>query len=131
MNKFHLLSLFFFILAIIFFIFSFNSGNIQGCMFFIFPFVIVSGVVGFFVVIFLFLTFLFFIFGFFSRFKTDLDYPLEKPSETKSSKKFGGIIFIGPIPIIFGSSNLKIILFFVIVVLCILILYLLYFTFIK
>ncbi len=121
MNKFHFVSVFFFILSIIFFIIGFNSGKVEGGIFIIFPFVKGSGLIGFLGVICLFLSFIFFMFGFSYDINNKLNYfeNKDKKIRTKSSKKFGGIVFIGPILIVFGSS-LKMIIFVLIIVLIVL-----------
>jgi len=118
MNKFHLISIVFFILSFIFLIFGFISGDVEGGIFIIFPFVKGSGLIGFFGIICLFLSFLFFMLSFAYNFEQKFDTTLEKQVKTKSSKKFGGVVFIAPIPVIFGS-NLKIAIFMMILALII------------
>lgn len=122
MNKFYLLSIFFFIFSFIFFLVGFISGDIEGGIFVIFPFVKGSGIIGFLGVIFLFFTFVFFMFAFAFNFEKKVDDSIGQSFKTNSSKKFGGLVFIGPIPIIFGS-NLKMILFTIILALCIILVY--------
>ena len=70
-----------------------------------FPFIAGTGVYSFFVVIFLFLAFLFFVLGFIASFTSDeVFYPEENSFDKKKSVKIGGVVFVGPIPIIFGSN---------------------------
>jgi uncharacterized protein (TIGR00304 family) len=106
MNKFQILSLFCFILGIIFFSLGFLQGDVEGGIFIVFPFIGGSGIYAFFGVISLFLAILFFSFGFTSSLgREDLQYEYEEhPPQKKTSIKGGGVILIGPIPIVFGSN---------------------------
>ena len=106
MNKFHILSLFCFILGIIFFSLGFLQGDVEGGVIIIFPFIGGSGIYAFLGVISLFLAILFFMFGFTSTLeRKELDFEYESsPPEKKTSVKGGGVVLIGPIPIVFGSN---------------------------
>lgn len=104
MNKYQFLSLTSFIGFIISLILGFSSGNIQGGIFIVFPVIVGTGFYGFSAVILLFLAFLFFTLDLirspsFSRFDHS-----EIDSDKEKSIKTGGIILIGPIPIVFGSN---------------------------
>jgi len=79
--------IFILLLAIIF-------GEAKAGIFIIFPFFLGSGFLSFLGIFLIFLSFLTFIFSFHSKFE----------GETKIEKKGGGILFIGPIPIIFSSN---------------------------
>lgn len=124
MNKYHILSLICFITAIILFTVGYQTGEVEGGIIVIFPFILGSGVYGFFGVILFFLTFIFFMFGFISS--VDSYREDQGISETKTSIKGGGVVLIGPIPIVFGS-NWKIalvLLVFIIIIMIISILFL-------
>ena len=128
MNKFHILSLFCFILGIIFFSLGFLQGDVEGGVIIIFPFIGGSGIYAFLGVISLFLAILFFMFGFTStleRKELDFEYESGQP-EKKTSVKGGGVVLIGPIPIVFGS-NWKITLVMMIVAIILILVF--FFTF--
>ncbi len=106
MNKFHFLSLFCLIVGIIFFGLGFLSGDVETGIFVVFPFLAGSGIYAFLGFIFIFIAFLFFMFGFTTytesdEFQTNYD---EYHPQKKTSVKGGGVVLIGPIPIVFGSN---------------------------
>ena len=119
MNKFHFLSLFFFIFGIIFIIIGYFSGEVEIGFFIIFPFIIGSGINAFLGFIFIFIAILFFMFSFAGRIilwqgsyesnGEEQIHPKRKPSV-----KGGGVVLIGPNPIVFGS-NWKIAIFLMII----------------
>jgi uncharacterized protein (TIGR00304 family) len=84
------------------------SGEIEVGFFLIFPFLIGSGVYAFLGFIFVFIAVLVLMFGFVSRFNIIHEgIGLEEeqlPSQNKTTVKGGGVILIGPIPIVFGSN---------------------------
>ena len=106
MNKYHFLSLISFIIGVVFFILGFLQGDLQTGIFLIFPFIAGSGVYAFIGFIFIFISILLFISGF--SVPTDLDkINLDKEnsgSGKKISVKGGGVVLIGPFPIVFGSN---------------------------
>ena len=106
MNKYHILSLICFILGIVFFIMGFLSGDVETGIIVIFPFLSGSGIYPFLGFIFIFIAILLFIFGLASRaVSEDFDYEIRESSQQKkTSIKGGGVVLIGPIPIIFGSN---------------------------
>ncbi len=106
MNKYHFFSIVFFIGAIIFFIIGFLQGDVEGGLFIIFPFISGSGIFALIGIIFIFLAIIFYIFGFVGFNQGYKKYPYEKEEsiEKKRSVKGGGVVLIGPIPIVFGSS---------------------------
>jgi uncharacterized protein (TIGR00304 family) len=109
MNKYHFLSLFFFILGIVFLIIGVLSGNIEVGFFIFFPFLIGTGLHAFFGFIFVFLGVILYISGFFSKislFHEDSGSGIidSTYSDRKKSVKGGGVVLIGPIPIVFGSN---------------------------
>jgi len=115
MNKYHFLSLVCFIIGIIFFILGFLQGDLQTGIFVFFPFITGSGIFAFAGFIFIFIATLLFIFGFTINIESDeikIDQKNSKPIQ-KTSVKGGGVVLIGPIPIIFGS-NWKIAVFLII-----------------
>lgn len=106
MNKFHFLSLFCLIVGIIFFGLGFLSGDVETGFFIVFPFLAGSGIYAFLGFIFIFIAFLLFMFGFTTYFESDefhTKYDEYQPRK-KTSVKGGGVVLIGPIPIIIGSN---------------------------
>ena len=105
MNKLHILSLICFIVGIAFFAVGFFTGEAEGGIFVIFPFITGSGVYPLLGFIFIFIAILLFMFGFTTHirpeeFQVDDEYQPRK----KTSVKGGGVVLIGPIPIVFGSN---------------------------
>jgi uncharacterized protein (TIGR00304 family) len=95
----------FFFLGLFFFILGFINNEVEfGFVFFI-PFVISSGINAFFGFIFVLIAMILLFFGFVKTYSTNssfIDYNID--NNTKKSSKFGGIIFLGPIPIVIGSN---------------------------
>lgn len=102
MNKYALFSLFFLIAGFVFLFLGFLTGDIEAGFFFIFPFIIGSGIYGFLGIILLFLSFLMFIFSLGNRDRFHGNRIDDK--DKKSNFKGGGVVLIGPIPIVFGSN---------------------------
>jgi len=122
MNKYHLFSLICFIIGIVIFAFGVFSGEVETGFIFVFPFIAGSGIYAFLGFIFIFITILFFMYSFIStvesnEFQADYDH---YPSPKKTSIKGGGVVLIGPIPIVFGS-NWKIAAILMILSVCIII----------
>jgi uncharacterized protein (TIGR00304 family) len=106
MNKFHILSLICFILGIAFFLIGFLTGEAEGGLFIVFPFIVGSGFFPLLGFIFILIAIFSFIFGL-STYKTPDENQIfndELQSKKKTSVKGGGVVLIGPIPIVFGSS---------------------------
>jgi len=106
MNKFHFLSLFCLIVGITFFFFGIISGDVETGFFIVFPFIAGSGIYAFLGFIFIFIAILLFMFGYTSYYESDefqTDSYESKPFK-KTSMKGGGVVLIGPIPIIFASN---------------------------
>ena len=104
MNKFHLLSAILFIAGLLLILFH---GDVRGGFFIIFPFVIGSGFYAALGALLIFLSFVLFAFGMVERVKEEAtDYTGIPNEEEFTGKKIegGGIVFIGPFPIIFGTS---------------------------
>jgi len=116
MNRFQVLSLVCFILGIVFFIIGFLTGETKGGIFIVFPFIIGSGIFSLLGFIFIFIAIISFIFKFTTYIKSDKikNENDELQPKKKTSIKGGGIVLIGPIPIIFGS-NWKIVIVLLII----------------
>lgn len=107
MNNYHKLSLTCFILGIVFFIAGILTGDVEAGFLLIFPFLIGSGIFAFLGFICLFIAVLLFMFGFVSSASESIDQQLKESDfdvQKKKPVKGGGIILIGPIPIVFGSN---------------------------
>lgn len=107
MNKYRLFFLVFLVFAFIFFAIGLFTGEVEAGIFVVFPFLKGSGLFAFLGFIFLFLTFLTFIFSFSLDFKKDIGESLDNSKsfdDKKSNTEGGGVVFIGPIPIVFGSN---------------------------
>jgi len=109
MNKYHLLSLLFFILGAVFFALGVFSGEVETGFVVVFPFLIGSGLYAFLGFIFVFIAILLFMFGFVRLATTEYGLHFDKEDEElyprrKTSVKGGGVVLIGPIPIVFGSN---------------------------
>ncbi len=102
MNRYHILSLICFITAIILFAMGYKTGEVEGGIIVIFPFISGSGLYGLFGVILFFLAFIFFMFGFASS--VEPYHEESEVSKSRTSIKGGGVVLIGPIPIVFGSN---------------------------
>lgn len=108
MSKYHLLSLVFFILGTVFFALGVFSGEVETGFVAVFPFLVGAGVYAFLGFIFIFIAILLFMFGFVSS-ATTSSLHVDREDEhvypkKKTSVKSGGVILIGPIPIVFGSN---------------------------
>ena len=109
-NRYHLLSLVFFILGVVFLALGVLSGEVETGVIVVFPFLVGSGLFAFLGFIFVFIGLLLFMFGFIGA-TVGINNGLQVgdkdenyPSRKAASVKGGGVIFIGPIPIVFGSS---------------------------
>jgi len=121
MNNFHKLSLLTLIVGFVFFSIGVLTGEVEVGFFLFFPFLIGSGFISFLGLILVFFSIFLFIYGFVN---TNLEFAnkqFEVDSEPKTNKKLkgGGIVLIGPIPIVFGT-NLKITIMIIIITLIIL-----------
>lgn len=105
MNKRHILSLICFIVGIAFFAVGFFTGEAEGGVFVIFPFITGSGVYPLLGFIFIFIAILLFMFGLTTHIgPEELQVEDEYQTRKKTSVKGGGVVLIGPIPIVFGSN---------------------------
>ena len=106
MNKYHLFSLICLIIGIVFFAVGVFSGDVETGFVVVFPFIAGSGIYAFLGFIFVFISVLLFMFGFTSTVESNdfqADYDGYQPSR-KTSIKGGGVVLIGPIPIVYGSN---------------------------
>lgn len=107
MNRYHLLSLAFFVLGIVFFALGIQSGEIKSGFIVVFPFLMGSGLYSFFGFICMVSAILMSMFGFMNKSRSSDLQVDEKDAYTtqkKKSVKGGGVVLIGPIPIVFGSN---------------------------
>jgi len=106
MNKFHFLSLICLVLGIAFLFFGFLSGDVEAGIFFIIPYISGSGLFGFFGFICIIASIFIFLFGLTNFIQNDIyaTKDLNIKPRKKTSIKGGGVVLIGPIPIVFGSS---------------------------
>jgi uncharacterized protein (TIGR00304 family) len=106
MNKYHLLSLLFFVSGGVLLALGVLSGEVETGIVIIFPFVIGSGLFALSGFICIFIGILFLMFSFLSTIEPgglSLEYEEEHPGR-RTSVKGGGVILIGPIPVVFGTN---------------------------
>ncbi|RLF41359.1 MAG: hypothetical protein DRN12_03400 [Thermoplasmata archaeon] len=114
MSSLRLISLFCFISGIIAIAYGVSLGEVKVGIFFIIPFLIGSGFYAFIGFLLLFIAFLLFFLGGLKEIEEierieDIPISLEEPQvyEKPKKKRFfegGGVVLIGPIPIIFGTN---------------------------
>ena len=105
MKRLDIVSGIFLVLGIIFFLISSLQGGLRGGIFLIFPFVIGSGLYAILGLLFLILAFFLFILRFSPE--TSLSEPKASSQDNRGQKptmKGGGIVLLGPIPNIVGTS---------------------------
>ncbi len=107
MNRHHLLPLVFFISGIVFLSLGILTKEMEIGVVLIFPFMIGSGIYALLGFISIFIATMLFMIGFASKFSSD-DLNVRKKdihqTNKKTSVKGGGVILIGPIPIVFGTN---------------------------
>ena len=107
MNRRHLLPLVFFISGIVFFSLGILTKEMEIGVVLIFPFMVGSGIYALLGFISIFIATMLFMIGFSSKFSSD-DLNVRKKdihqTNKKTSVKGGGVILIGPIPIVFGTN---------------------------
>ena len=107
MNRYHFLSVLCFIVFTFLVVYGYIEGQLSFGLAVFIPFVIGEGLyplIGFF---FLFASIIFYIQGLAQNFSKDLkrsDAQPDHPSSIQFSVETGGLVFIGPIPIVFGSN---------------------------
>ena len=106
MNRYHLVSLMLFIIGLVFIILGVISGEVEAGFILIFPFLKGSGIYAVIGIILIFGAFVSYIFGVIRANNIDFITPKdnEQPGFKEKSIKGGGVILIGPIPIVFGSN---------------------------
>ncbi|UCD13024.1 MAG: TIGR00304 family protein [Thermoplasmatales archaeon] len=107
MNKYHTLSILFFIGGLVFFLIGVFTGNVEAGFFLVFPFFVGSGIYSVLGIIFVFIAILLFMFGYASTAADAIGLQFEENKhdvESKKSVKGGGVVLVGPIPIVFGSN---------------------------
>ena len=125
MNNYKKFSIICFICGLIFFIMGIIEGKVEVGFFLFFPFLIGYGFYAFFGFILFFFSILLFMFGFYRSTTDSIDLPTIENRQNKKIVKGGGVILIGPIPIIFGSNRKIIIVMVVLAVLLIIFYFLL------
>jgi len=130
MKRLHILSGIFLVLGVIFFVISGLQGDLRVDIFLIFPYVIGSGLYTVLGLLFLILAFFLFILRF--RPKTSISEPTTSSQDNigqKPTMKGGGIVLLGPIPIIIGSSwKITLALILAAIVLILVVFFLFYFS---
>jgi len=107
MNRYHKLSILFFTGGLVFFAIGIFTGDVETGFVLVFPFFIGSGIYAFLGIVFVFISILLFIYGFAGATTGSIDLQFEKNRQNTKSKKIvkgGGVVLIGPIPIVFGSN---------------------------
>ena len=107
MNKYHKLSILFFTGGLAFFAIGIFTGDVETGFFLVFPFFAGSGLYAVLGIALVFIAMLSFMFGFASTAAESIDLQFEKNKhgiKNKKSVRGGGVILIGPIPIVFGSN---------------------------
>jgi len=130
MTRLHIASLIFSLLGITCMIISGLQGELRVGVFLIFPFIIGFGLVALVGFLFLVLAFFMFILGFNPTIPTgELLTPAQENRERKQTIKGGGIVLVGPIPIVIGSSwKIALALILAALVLILLVYFLFYFN---
>ena len=106
MNRYHLVSLVLFILGIGFLIYGVFAGEVEAGFILVFPFFMGSGIYAIIGVVLIFSAMILFMFGFMRLHMDDMPFPQDEeyPEQKEKIVKGGGVVLIGPIPIVFGSN---------------------------
>ena len=104
MNKFHLLSMIFFILGFGLILMAISSGEVKGGFFVVFPFLVGTGIYASLGILLIFLAFVMLIFGILESFKGE-DFEIEPTEMPEKKVEGGGVVLIGPFPIVFGTNS--------------------------
>jgi uncharacterized protein (TIGR00304 family) len=109
MRRYLLVSLLLFVSGIALIIASVSNGEGQVGLFLIFPFIVTQGWIGAAGSLLIFLAIISMFIGFWTSATQDSGQaPVEASSSTpatRTKKNFGGVVLIGPIPIVFGSDE--------------------------
>jgi len=122
MNKFHLLSMIFFILGFGLILTAISSGEVKGGFFVVFPFLVGTGIYASLGILLIFLAFVMLIFGILESFKGE-DFEIEPTEMPEKKVEGGGVVLIGPFPIVFGT-NLRIALILIVLAITLIFLFL-------
>ena len=122
MNKFHLLSMIFFILGFGLILMAISSGEVKGGFFVVFPFLVGTGIYASLGILLIFLAFVMLIFGILESFKGE-DFEIEPTEMPEKKVEGGGVVLIGPFPIVFGT-NLRIALILIVLAITLIFLFL-------
>ncbi len=108
MNKYYFLSILALIISVFFFLISMFEGNLNVGVVLIFPFIMGSDIFSFIGMIFLFVAIISFMYASafrnFTFKKADFSKDSKLDAAKKTSFKGGGLVLIGPIPIVFGAN---------------------------
>ena len=112
MNKFHILAGVFFVAGLVILLFC---GNVKGGFFLFFPFIVASGFYALLGAMLIFIAFFLLFLGMIREMRSDIEqYRFERytdyrlPGEGERSERKvegGGVVMVGPIPIVFGTSS--------------------------
>jgi uncharacterized protein (TIGR00304 family) len=103
-----MISIFLIAASIAFFIVGAFLGNVEIYLFLVFPIIKLNGIFGLIGILLLILGILLFFFSNFSNYQQGRISGIEREREKVSvSKDWGGIVFIGPVPIVFGNSSTR------------------------
>jgi uncharacterized protein (TIGR00304 family) len=109
MRKWLLASLILFVSGVVLIITSVSNGEGQVGLFLIFPFIVTQGWIGAVGSLLLFLAIISVFIGFWTSATQDSGQPSVETSSptpaTRTKKNYGGVVLIGPIPIVFGSDE--------------------------
>ena len=107
MRKWLLVSLILFVAGVALIIASVSNGEGQVGLFLIFPFIVTQGWIGALGSLLIFLAIISVFVGFWGSARRDLTQTSETISSPvgQTKKKYGGVVLIGPIPIVFGSDE--------------------------
>ncbi|MCD6411254.1 MAG: DUF131 domain-containing protein [Thermoplasmata archaeon] len=94
----------FFILGFGLILLAISSGEVKGGFFVVFPFLIGNGIYASLGILLIFLAFVMLIFGILESFKGE-DFEIEPTEMPKKKVEGGGVVLIGPFPIVFGTNS--------------------------
>lgn len=129
MNKYRFLSLVFFLTGVVLLIVGGLKGEVETGFVLFFPFIVGSGIYAFLGVISIFVSIVLYMFSFTTISNSKLkDVHREEEVEEKKDVKGGGVVLIGPIPIVFGS-NWKVAVLLMLLALVLIVVSVLFFNF--
>ena len=107
MKRNNIISILFFILGLVFFTIGMLTGDIKTGFVLIFPYIIGTGLFALLGTVFIVISLILFMFGVMGITIKSIDLQNDNENYEKESKKIvkgGGVILIGPIPIVFGYN---------------------------